>query len=65
MRLVIENIGKIYRGNVQALQGFSLSLQPGVLGLRGPNGAGKSTRMHILATVTRPNRERVLVKGSR
>lgn len=64
MRLVIENVGKIYRGNVQALRSFALSLQPGVLGLLGPNGAGKSTLMRIVATVTRPSTGRVLWNGT-
>lgn len=64
MRLVIENVGKTYRGTVQALQSFALALQPGVLGLLGPNGAGKSTLMRILATVTRPSAGRVLWNGA-
>jgi ABC-2 type transport system ATP-binding protein len=55
MHLKIENLSKTYRGNVQALSGVQLDLQPGVLGLLGPNGAGKSTLMRILSTVTRPS----------
>src|SRR5271155_1428418 len=54
MNLTIENVGKRYKGNVQALRQFSLELQPGVLGLLGPNGAGKTTLMSILATITKP-----------
>ena len=60
MNLLIDSIGKQYRGNVWGLQNISLQLRPGVLGLLGPNGAGKSTLMRILATVTRPTRGRVL-----
>lgn len=60
MNLLIESVGKQYRGNVWGLQNISLQLRPGVLGLLGPNGAGKSTLMRILATVTRPTRGRVL-----
>lgn len=60
MQLKIENLSKNYRGNVQALRGVQISLQPGILGLLGPNGAGKSTLMRILATVTRPSSGRVL-----
>jgi ABC-2 type transport system ATP-binding protein len=60
MQLAIENLGKVYRGNVHALRGVNLALQPGVLGLLGPNGAGKSTLMRILATITRPSSGRVL-----
>jgi ABC-2 type transport system ATP-binding protein len=53
LKLVIDNVSKRYRGDVWALRGFSLELQPGVLGLLGPNGAGKSTLMSILSTITR------------
>ncbi len=60
MQLVVENVSKTYRGNVQALRNFALELRPGVLGLLGPNGAGKSTLMRILATITRPTAGRVL-----
>lgn len=63
MKLVIDNVGKRYRGNVWALRGFSLELQPGVLGLLGPNGAGKTTSMSILATITRATEGRVLWNG--
>ena len=55
MQLVVENVGKVYRHGVQALQNLQISLRPGVLGLLGPNGAGKSTLMHILATITQPS----------
>ena len=60
MQLQVENLSKNYRGNVRALRGVQISLQPGILGLLGPNGAGKSTLMRILATVTRPSSGRVL-----
>ena len=43
MQLIIEKVDKTYRGNLQALRSFALTLGPGVLGLLGPNGAGKST----------------------
>lgn len=59
MKLAVHQVGKLYRGNVWALQDFSFELGPGVLGLLGPNGAGKSTLMRILATVTQPTRGQV------
>ncbi len=64
MQLVIENVGKIYRGKVWGLRGFSLTIARGVLGLLGPNGAGKSTLMRILATVTRATEGRVIWDGA-
>ena len=52
MEILIDNVGKQYRGSFWALRQFSLKLGPGVLGLLGPNGAGKSTLIRILATIT-------------
>ena len=54
MELNIDNVSKVYKGQVWGLRDFSLALQPGVLALLGPNGAGKSTLMRILATITKP-----------
>jgi ABC-type multidrug transport system ATPase subunit len=64
MNLTIEGVGKRYKGDVWGLRGFSLALQPGVLGLLGPNGAGKSTLMRILATITKPTEGRATWEGS-
>jgi ABC-2 type transport system ATP-binding protein len=63
MELMIERVGKLYKGRIWGLRDFSLDLGPGVLGLVGPNGAGKSTLMRILATVTRPTEGRVTWNG--
>lgn len=51
MELVIDNVGKKYRGNFWAIKNFSLKIKPGVFGLLGQNGAGKSTLMKMIATV--------------
>jgi ABC-type multidrug transport system ATPase subunit len=64
MGLVIEGVGKRYKGRVWGLRDLSLELGPGVLGLVGPNGAGKSTLMRILATVTKPTEGRVTWNGT-
>ncbi|RKT17091.1 ABC-type multidrug transport system ATPase subunit [Streptomyces sp. 1114.5] len=67
MRCVTElrilDLTKEYRGGRRAVDSFSLTLRPGVLGLLGANGAGKSSLMRILATVTRPTSGRVLWEG--
>ena len=64
MQLTVDNVSKTYRGKVQALRSFTLTLGPGVLGLLGPNGAGKSTLMRILSTITQPTAGRVLWNGA-
>ncbi|MFF2078122.1 ABC transporter ATP-binding protein [Kitasatospora sp. NPDC058162] len=61
--LQILDLTKEYRGGRRAVDSFSLTLRPGVLGLLGANGAGKSSLMRILATVTRPTSGRVLWEG--
>ncbi len=63
MELTIDRVSKQYRGGVRALEDFSLTLSPGVLGLLGPNGAGKSTLMRIVATIARPSAGRVTWNG--
>ena len=55
MRLVIEDLSKTYPGGVRALDGVSLTIEPGMFGLLGPNGAGKSTLMRTIATLQQPD----------
>lgn len=64
MKLVIDKVRKVYRGQVWALRDFSLEIGPGVVGLLGPNGAGKTTLMNILATITRATAGSVLWNGT-
>jgi len=64
LKLVIDKVSKRYRGGNWALKGFTLELNPGVLGLLGPNGAGKTTLMSILATITRATEGRVTWNGT-
>ena len=51
MQLSIRDLSKRYSNGVQALDGVSLEIGPGMYGLLGPNGAGKSTLMRTLATL--------------
>lgn len=54
MNIEINNLTKIYRGDVHALNGVSLAIPHGMSGLLGPNGAGKTTLMRILAGILHP-----------
>ncbi len=48
MKLEIRNLTKRY-GNHLALNGFSVTFEPGIYGILGANGAGKSTLMSLLS----------------
>ena len=55
MTLVIDRIKKRF-GDVQALDGISLRIEPGeVFGFLGANGAGKTTAMRIVLDILRPD----------
>src|SRR5690606_32946916 len=45
--IALEGVEKRY-GELRALKGVSLTLEPGRIGLLGPNGAGKSTLLKTL-----------------
>lgn len=59
----VRDLDKTY-GRVKALDGFTLSLQPGeVHGFLGPNGAGKSTTIRILLGLAKASSGAVRVFG--
>lgn len=52
------------RGDVHAVDGVSLTAQPGrIYGLLGANGAGKTTLLRMLATLLRPTAGTAIVAG--
>jgi ABC-2 type transport system ATP-binding protein len=62
--ILLENVVKVYPGNVIALDGVSLSIsRKGIVCLVGPNGAGKTTLIKILTTLTKPTKGRAEVLG--
>jgi len=60
--LQIQNVTKSF-GKLHAVEGVSLDLEPGVVGLIGHNGAGKSTLMQMLATLMKPTSGSLLLEG--
>lgn len=60
----VEAVGKTFPGGVRALDGLSLSVEPGTVhGLLGPNGAGKTTLVRVLTTLLTPDQGRVRIAG--
>ena len=53
-------------GNVMALDGLTVSIEPGITGLVGSNGAGKSTLVKILLGLLEPghNHQQAGLAGS-
>jgi ABC-2 type transport system ATP-binding protein len=49
-----EALTKRYGGGVTALDGLTLDIEPGIVGLVGSNGAGKSTLLKILLGLIEP-----------
>lgn len=62
--VVVNNLEKVYPGEIYALKGISFEVYPGeIFGLIGPNGAGKTTTLRIVATILLPTKGDVIVDG--
>jgi daunorubicin resistance ABC transporter ATP-binding subunit len=60
----VDGLVKVFKGQVRALDGLSLAVQPAsVYGLLGPNGAGKTTLIRVLATLLPPDGGTARVAG--
>ncbi len=63
MLLEIQDLNAAY-GDVPALSGVALSIEPGeIVTLLGPNGAGKTTLLMTIAGLLRPRAGRILWEG--
>jgi ABC-2 type transport system ATP-binding protein len=61
--IALRDLTKRYPGGVTALDGLTLELEPGIIGLVGANGAGKSTLIKILLGLLEPNSGEASVMG--
>ena len=63
-RLTLSNIGKVYDGNVQAVENFDLDVKDGeFIVLVGPSGCGKSTTLRMVAGLEDITSGRLLLDG--
>ena len=60
--IVVDNVSKWF-GNVVAVNGVSLEINPGITGLLGPNGAGKTTLLSMITGLASPSEGEVSVLG--
>jgi len=60
--IALDGLTKCYR-DVRALDGLTLEIEPGVIGLVGANGAGKTTLLKILLGLLTPTSGRARVMG--
>jgi len=59
-----ENLTKVYKGKVRAVDGISFSVEEGeIFGFLGPNGAGKTTTIKMLNTLATITEGRATVAG--
>ncbi len=63
--LTVQDLN-VYYGNVHALKGISLQVEPGeIVTLVGANGAGKSTTLRTISGLLRPQQGEIHFEGAR
>ena len=63
MKIIIDNLSKVYKNGNRAVSNIDLEIESGMLGLLGPNGAGKTTLMRILSTLMKPSSGSIKING--
>jgi len=62
--LAVENVAKVFPGEVTAVDDLSLDVQRGeLLVLAGPSGCGKTTTLRMIAGLERPTRGSISIDG--
>ncbi len=62
----LENVSKIYDGNIRALEDINLSFNEGELViLKGVSGSGKSTILSLIAGLSKPTEGEIIVDGKK
>jgi len=65
-KLSIENLTKIFDGNIVAVEDFTLAVEEGeFVVLLGPSGCGKSTVLRLIAGLERPNAGEIFLERKR
>jgi ABC-2 type transport system ATP-binding protein len=63
-RIVIDDLTKVFGGNIRAVDRLSFTVEPGsVTGFLGPNGAGKTTTLRMLLGLVRPTSGHATIGG--
>jgi NitT/TauT family transport system ATP-binding protein len=63
--LTLQNVTKVFNGNLMALKGMSLEVRKGdFISLLGPSGCGKSTALRLIAGLSHPTSGRLLWSGT-
>jgi ABC-2 type transport system ATP-binding protein len=63
-RIVVDNLTKVFAGNVRAVDQLSFAVEPGsVTGFLGPNGAGKTTTLRMVLGLVRPTSGHTTIGG--
>jgi ABC-2 type transport system ATP-binding protein len=63
-RIVVDELTKVFRGNVRAVDRLSFTVEPGsVTGFLGPNGAGKTTTLRMVLGLVRPTSGAATIGG--
>ena len=65
-RIVVNDLTKVFRGNIRAVDRLSFTVEPGsITGFLGPNGAGKTTTLRMILELVRPTSGFATVGGVR